>query len=162
MATIGRSLSNETMARSLNDLTMSVQRLPSDYQDLSMISQWSSSDIHTRHGLRKVLTQFKTISLVQNNCQGKWFLNDCSMNTQGALNDLIDLLMISQRSFNIRQICPTQRRHGWELKERTRISQRNGFCIAFEKSLRDRAYFWSLNGRPTIAVLCKGVPKVLY
>ena len=76
--------------------------------------------------------------------------------TQGVLNDLINLPAITQRSFNERQICAPQRRDGWEIIEITRISYRNGFFVAFERLLRDRANLSSLKGHPMISVLCKG------
>ena len=55
VAIVERSLNNEKMTRSLNDLSKITQ-------DFSMISQWSSSDLHNCHGLLEVLTQSKTVS----------------------------------------------------------------------------------------------------
>ena len=149
------------MARSLNNLSKCAQRLPSNCHDLSMISQWSSSDLHGCRGLLKVLTQslndrWWKQSLNERSTNAKWTLNERSTNGQGVLNNLIDLSIISQGSFNECQICPLRRRDGWEINERIRLSHRNDCFIAFERSLRDRAYYWSLSGRPTIFVLCKG------
>ena len=79
-------------------------------------------------------------------------INKWSKSAQGVLDDLIDLPMISQRSFNKCQICSPWRRDGWEINNHTRISHRKSFFIAFEWSLRDQGIF--LN-HPTISVLCK-------
>ena len=73
---------------------MIFQRATSDRQDLSMIYQWLSNDLHGRNGLLKALSQPKTIS--------QWSPREAHLSTiaQGALNDLIDLQMISQWSPN--------------------------------------------------------------
>ena len=120
------------------DLSMIFQRVPSHHQDLSMICQWSSSLLHSRQGFLKVSTKSKTISMIAKG-------SDLSMNAQGTLNVLIDFPMISQRSFNERRIFPPQKRNGWQINERTRISHRNSFIVAFERSTRDQANFRSPN-----------------
>ena len=101
-----------------------IQRMPSDRQDLSMVCQWSSSDLH---GL------FQSPKKSLNGCQGKRSLNERSTNAQGVLSDFTDLPMISQRSFNECQIYPPWRIDGWEINECTRISHRNSFFVAFER-----------------------------
>ena len=84
--------------------------------------------------------------------------SDLSMNAQRTLKERLTISLISQWSLNDLSINAKffHLRKSWEINERTRISHRNSFFGAFERSLRARAYFWWLNGRPTISVLCKG------
>ena len=150
------------MTISLNNLSKSAQRSPSNRQDLSMICQWSSSDLHSRHSLFKVLTQFKTISMIakgsDHSTNTQRMLNECSRSTQGVLSDLIDLPMMSQWSFNQCQFLPPQKRDGC----RSTSAQGSPTEMAFSLLLRDRANVWSLNGRPTISVPCKGPLSTLW
>ena len=152
MTIVERSLSDGKLARSLNDLTKS-----SNHQDLSIIVRWSPQSPWSLYSFDSV----QNISMIAKgsdlSTNSQWTLNKRSTNAQGVLIGLINLSMISQRSFNERQICPPRRRDGWEINEHTRISHRNGFWEIVERSLRDRAYFWLLNGHPTISVLCKGL-----
>ena len=145
------------MASSLNDHSKSAQRSPRSLSDLSMIIQWSSQSPWSPRSFDSVQSNLSMIAKESDlSTNAQWTLNECSTNAQWALNDLINLPMISQRSFNERTKCPPRRRDGWEINECTRISQRNGFFIAFERLLKDQANFVSLNGYPTISVRCKG------
>ena len=123
---------------SLNDLWKSAQRLPSDREDLSMISQWSSSDLHGHHAVLEVLTQSKTISQWSpREVISQWMLNKRSTNTlltQGVFNDLIDISMISQYlSMNAKFVHPKG-----EMDERSTHPQGSHTETAFSSHLRDR------------------------
>ena len=89
-----------------------------------------------------------------NDYHEKRSLNECSTSAQRMLKEC---WRSAQRSLSMNaNFFPPWSADGWEINKRTRISHRDGFCVAFERSLRDRVYFWPLNGRPTISVLCKG------
>ena len=139
MAIVERSLSDEKNGQisqwSLNDL--------------SMISQWSSSDLHGHQGLLKVILSFQNNLLMI--AKGR-NLSERSTNAQGVLKECSMISSISQWTPNFSTL-----KEGWlrDQTKCTRISHRNGFFIVFERSLRDRAYFWSLNGHPPISVLFK-------
>ena len=129
---------------------MIFQRAPSDCPNLSIISQWSSSDLHSHHGLRKVLTQFKTIfQWSPREAISQRMLNELSMNTQWTLNDRSRSIQWSHRSLNdlsvIFQwmpICPPRRRNGWEINECTRISHRMVSVLCKEPLTSDKCQSW--------------------
>ena len=96
------------------DLSTIFQRVPSNRQDLLMIS---SSDLHGRHGLCKVLTQSITIF--------QWWPREAISqwtNTPWTLNK--------------RQIFPLRRRDGWEINDCMRISHISGFALPLRDCLR--------------------------
>ena len=120
-------------------------------------SQWSVNDRPVISTVTTVSAKFwlspkqslndhqRNRSLNEGSTNPQWTLNECSMNTQGVLNDLIDFPTISMIFQWILIFFLPQRRDGWEINKRTRISHRNGFFIAVERSLRDRDNFWSPN-----------------
>ena len=131
----------------------------SKWSDLSTISQRAAKHYPAiakiSHGLSMIIQWSpwspwspQSFDSAQNNLndhQRKWSLNEHSMNVHWMLKEnltisssstISSILMIFQWSFVEPQICPPQRRDGWEINEHTRISPRNGFFIAFERSLR--------------------------
>ena len=124
----GNCWAMKKMATSLNNLSKSDQRSPRSLNDRPVISTVAT--------VFAVLTQPKTIS--QWSPKG----SNLSMNTQQVL---MDLSMISQRSFNESQVFQPQRRDSWEINERTSISHRNGFLVAFERSSPFLIAQWSPN-----------------
>ena len=105
-----------------------------------MICQWSSCDLHDQ----SFDSVQNNLSMIAKGTNAQWTLNKCSRSDQGVLNDLIDppngLIHLST---NANFFHPEGEMA--EINERTRISNRNGFFIAFERLLRDRANLLSLN-----------------
>ena len=115
---------------------------------LSVLMHWSSSPNDNCHCIVNLrIVQWsprspQSFDSIQNNLSMIAKRSDLSKSAQWFLSDL--------------SIFPPRSRDSWEINECTRISPRNSFFVAFERLLRDQAYFWLLNGSPTISVLCKG------
>ena len=140
------SLSDEKMARSLNDLSKSTQRLPRSLNDRPVISM--------------VATVSQSFDSVQNNLSMIAKGSDLSTNAQQTLNECSMISAISQwsqRSFNKHQIFPPE----GDMAERSTRAQGSLTEMAFSLLLRDcweiGPIFLSLNGRSTISILCKGL-----
>ena len=148
VAIIERSLSDEKNG----------QISQQSFKDHPAITQWSTRFLNDRPVISTVATGSAKFWLSPkqslNDCQGKRSLNESTMNTQQTLNDLIDLSMIPQWSFNEHQICPPRRRHGWKINEHTRISHRTGFFRCFWEIVERSGLFliaqWSPNNLCTV------------
>ena len=94
---VERSLSDENIARSLNNLSKSTQQLPRSLSDLSMIVQWSPQLPRSPQSFDSVQSNLSVItkgSDLSTNAQQT--LNKCSRSAQWSYQSLSDLSSIFQ------------------------------------------------------------------